>query len=67
MNETMQLIDTHQIQPGDHVEVVGMGGRWFEVIATDDPALLRLRTDTGKEFSAGRVTVTRHKRQEHEA
>lgn len=52
------------LQPGDHVEIVGMGGRWFTVKDASDPALILVETDTGRQFKTGRQCITRVRRAE---
>ena len=61
MNET--LIETRKLQPGDHVQIVGMTAKWFTVKDATDPSLVLVETDTGRQFKTGRMCVTATKRQ----
>lgn len=51
-----------ELMAGDHVQLVGLDG-WFEIVGTEDH-LVRLETDQGKQFMAGRQCVTRTRRRE---
>lgn len=58
MSEVNRRIEVARLKPGDAVALAGCSGQRFQVINTDDPALLVLKSGTGTEFRAGRMTIT---------